>query len=434
MASDASRPNDPIHPHHFPLRLIVAGIVGNMMEWYDFAVYGYFATTIGQHFFPSDDPTTSLIAAFGAFAAGFLMRPLGGVVFGHIGDRFGRKAALTLSVLAMAIPTFLIGILPGYAVLGTAAAVLLVVLRMIQGLSVGGEYTTSIVFLVEESGRKHHGFAASWSGFGAVGGILLGSAVGAIVSAALPPETVQSWAWRLPFVIGLFVGLIGLYVREHIPERARPDRTEIVRSPIAEAFVEHWRTILNIALLNVVGGIAFYFAFVYLVTYMQDVGGLTEAVALEINTLNMVVVLVMTPLSGWLSDRVRRTPLLIVSIGGLLLLSWPLVWALQHHSAGWNLAGQFGFAILIGLLCGVIPVTMVEMTPPAVRCSAISIGYNLCVGVLGGTTPMVATWLIKETGDTYSPAWYLMGAAVISLTVVVFFPGRWTKETEPAVE
>src|SRR6516165_3104454 len=144
--------DDLTHPTHLPVRLIVAGTVGNVMEWYDFAVYGYFAATIGRHFFPSEDATTSLIAAFSVFAAGFLMRPLGGVVFGHIGDRVGRKAALTISVLAMAIPTFLIGLLPGYATLGPAAAVLLVVLRMIQGLSVGGEYTTSIVFLVEGAG------------------------------------------------------------------------------------------------------------------------------------------------------------------------------------------------------------------------------------------------------------------------------------------
>jgi MHS family proline/betaine transporter-like MFS transporter len=420
--------DEPIHPTHFPLRLIAAGTVGNIMEWYDFAVYGYFAATIGQHFFPSDNPTTSLIAAFSVFAAGFLMRPLGGVVFGHIGDKVGRKAALTISVLAMAIPTFLIGILPGYATLGPAAAVLLVILRMIQGLSVGGEYTTSIVFLVEGAGRKHQGFAGSWSGFGAIGGILLGSAVGALVTLTFSQEAVHRWAWRLPFLVGLFVGLAGLYVRRHIAEVHKPAGHARGRSPVWEALRSGWRTILRVGLLNVINGVGFYIAFVFLVTYMQTVGGLSEAAALEINTLNMLVLLAMIPLAGGLSDRVGRKPLLLAGIGGLLVLSWPLFWALHHPMVSWNFVGQLGFAVFIGLFGGTIPVTMVETTPPAIRCSAISIGYNLCVGLLGGTTPLVATWLIQRTHDDLSPAYYVMGAALISLVVAALLPEPFSAE------
>jgi MHS family proline/betaine transporter-like MFS transporter len=413
-----------IHPAHLPLRLIAAGTVGNVMEWYDFAVYGYFAATIGRHFFPAADPLTSLIAAFGVFAAGFLMRPLGGFVFGHVGDRFGRKAALTLSVLAMAIPTFLIGLLPGHATLGPAAAVLLVALRMIQGLSVGGEYTTSIVFLVEGAGRRHRGFAGSWSGFGAVGGILLGSAVGALLTATFPPAAVQRWAWRLPFLVGLFVGLTGLYVRRHIPEAPRPAGLPRGRSPAWEALRSQWRAVLRIALLNAVNGVGFYVAFVFLVTYMQAVGGLTAAAALDVNTVTMVALLAMFPLSGWLSDRVGRKPLLVAGIGGLLVLAWPLFWALHHPSVAWSFAGQLGFAVLIGLFGGALPVAMVEATPRAVRCSAIAIGYNVCVGLLGGMTPLVATWLIGRTHDDLAPAYYVMGAAVVSLVAAVRLPGE----------
>jgi MHS family proline/betaine transporter-like MFS transporter len=415
--------DDAVHPAHLPLRLIAAGTVGNVMEWYDFAVYGYFAATIGQHFFPSDDATTSLIAAFGAFAAGFLMRPLGGAIFGHIGDRVGRKAALTISVLAMAIPTFLIGLLPGYATLGPLAAVLLVLLRMIQGLSVGGEYTTSIVFLVEGAGRRRHGFAGSWSGFGAIGGILLGSAVGALVTVTCSEEAVHRWAWRLPFLLGLVVGLAGLYIREHIPELHQPAQHARGRSPVWEALRSQPRAVLRIALLNVINAIGFYIAFVFLVTYMQTAGGLTEAAALEINTLNMVALLAMIPLSGWLSDQVGRKPLLIAGIGGLLVLSWPLFWALHHPSASWSFVGQFGFAVFIGLFGGVIPVTMVEATPRALRCSAIAIGYNVCLGVLGGLAPLLATWLIQRTHDDLSPAYVVMGAALVSLAVAVRLPG-----------
>src|SRR4030095_16449270 len=174
-------------------RFIIAGIAGNVMEWYDFAVYGYFAQTIGQHFFPSKDPVASLIAAFGVFAAGFLMRPIGGLVFGHIGDRIGRKAALTLSVVAMAVPTFLIGMLPDYAQIGVTASVLLVVLRLVQGLSIGGEYTTSVVFLVDGAAPNRRGLMGSGSIFGAVAGILLGSAIGAMLTSVWSSDTVYAW-------------------------------------------------------------------------------------------------------------------------------------------------------------------------------------------------------------------------------------------------
>jgi MHS family proline/betaine transporter-like MFS transporter len=423
-----AKSDEPMHPTHLPVRLIAAGTVGNIMEWYDFAVYGYFAATIGRHFFPAENATTSLIAAFGVFAAGFLMRPLGGVVFGHIGDQVGRKAALTISVLAMAIPTFLIGLLPGYTTLGPSAAVLLVLLRMIQGLSVGGEYTTSIVFLVEGAGRKHQGFAGSWSGFGAVGGILLGSAVGALVTATLSPEAAHDWGWRLPFLVGLVVGLAGLYVRQHIPEVHKTAEPASGRSPVWEAVRSEWRTILRIGLLNVINGIGFYVAFVFLVTYMQTIGGVSEAAALEINTVNMLALLAMFPLAGWLSDRVGRKPLLVVGIGGLLVLSWPLFWALDHPSVSWNFVGQLGFVVFIGLFGGALPATMVETTPRAVRCSAISIGYNLCVGVLGGLTPLVATWLIQRTHNDLAPAYYVMGAALISLLVAVLLPAMKSAE------
>jgi MHS family proline/betaine transporter-like MFS transporter len=422
-ASAAIHADDHVHPTHLPVRLIAAGTVGNVMEWYDFAVYGYFAVTIGQHFFPSDDAATSLIAAFGVFAAGFLMRPLGGIVFGHIGDRVGRTAALTISVLAMAIPTFLIGILPGYATLGPTAAVLLVILRMIQGLSVGGEYTTSIVFLVEGAGRNHRGFAGSWSGFGAIGGILVGSAVGALVTLTFSADEIAHWGWRLPFLAGLFVGLAGLYVRRHIPELPVPKVQAIGRSPVWEAVRSEWPTVVRIGLLNVINGVGFYVAFVFLVTYMQTIGGLTEAEALEINTVNMAILLALFPLAGWLSDRVGRKALLVAGVGGLLLFAWPLFWALHHpSSAAWNFAGQLGFSILFGLYGGALPAAMVEATPRAVRCSAISVGYNLVVGVLGGTAPLVAAWLIQRTHDDLAPAYYVMVAALISLVVALRLP------------
>ncbi len=405
-------------------RTTLAGIAGNVMEWYDFAVYGYFAPIIGRHFFPSDDPTASLIAAFGVFAAGFLMRPIGGLIFGYIGDRIGRKAALTVSVLAMAVPTCLIGVLPAHNVLGNVAPVLLVVLRMVQGLSVGGEFTTSAVFLAEAAPPGKRGLAASWTTVGASAGTLLGSAVGAGVTSVLSPQAVQAWAWRLPFVLGLAVGLAGLYIRQRIPEPpADWKRADNVRGgPVIDALRTQALAILRISALNVFNAVGFYTVFVYLVTYFDKVVRLSPAAALDINSLNMLALLLVLPAAGALSDRLGRKPMLLAATAGGLIFAWPLFQLMDHRVPMVAGLGQLGLALFVGTFLGVIPVTMVEAFPARVRCSAVSIGYNLCLGIIGGTTPLIATWLIQRSHDDLSPAYYVMAAATVSFVAALFLP------------
>ena len=399
-------------------RAVIAGLAGNVMEWYDFAVYGYFAQVIGQHFFPSEDPTSSLIASFGAFAAGFLMRPVGGLVFGHIGDRLGRKAALTLSVLAMAIPTFLIGLLPDHAQIGALAPILLVALRMIQGLSVGGEYTTSVVFLVEGAAPHRRGFAGSWSPFGAGAGILMGSAVGAVLNTVLSPEAVFAWGWRLPFLLGLGVGVAGLFIRRHIPDPQPHAESKPAGSPIREAFRSEWRTILRIMGFNLMFAVGFYMIFVYVATYLKEIVHVSARSALDINTLSMVIMLALVPLMGLLSDRIGRKPLLLGAALGLALFSWPLFWLMHHPDFYLMFLGQVGFAVFIGMLSGVAPAAMVESLPAHVRCTALSVGYNVTFGLIGGLTPMIAAYLIQCTGEDLAPAYFLILCAVISLGVI----------------
>jgi MHS family proline/betaine transporter-like MFS transporter len=328
-------------------RAIIAGIAGNVMEWYDFAVYGYFAAVIGSQFFPAKDKSSSLIAAFGVFAAGFLMRPLGSLVFGHIGDKLGRKLALSVSVTVMAVPTFLIGLLPTYETAGLTAPVLLVLLRLVQGLSVGGEYTTSDVFLVEQSAPERRGFLGSFVPLGATFGVLLGSAVSAAVTTVLDRGAINSWGWRLAFLLGLVVGLIGVTIRRQLnDDRAAPGGLAPAAAPIRDAFRTRWRAILQVVGLNAAGAVAYYMCFVYVTTYLLRVDFIALSTALDINTIALLVLAMTLVPMGILSDRVGRRPVLLAATGGFFVLAFPLFWMLYHTDVIVVLLGQVTFAVL----------------------------------------------------------------------------------------
>ena len=280
-----------------PLRTVAAGAIGNILEWYDFAIYGYFAAAIGKTFFPREDHVAQVLAAFGIFAVGYLMRPLGGVIVGHIGDRLGRRAALSVSVAAMAIPTFLVGILPGYEVLGELAPILLTVLRVIQGLSIGGEYTTSIVFLVEHARPDRRGLIGAMASFGATGGMLLGSATGAVLAASMPVEALNEWGWRIPFLLGLLVGLAGFLLRRHVADTL-PQHTG-GRPPLIETVRHHGTLLARLAGLSVFLAVSFYLVFLYVVDWLQYADGIAPARALSINTASMLAILPVIVCMGW---------------------------------------------------------------------------------------------------------------------------------------
>lgn len=401
-------------------RGIVAGVVGNMLEWYDFALFGFFAREIGTHFFPAGDPTVSLLAAFGTFAAGFFMRPVGGALFGWIGDRFGRKQALIGSVLAMAFPSCLIGLLPGAARIGLAAPILLILLRMLQGVAVGGEYMASAVFLVEGSEPGRRGFMGSWGPFGASAGTLLGSAAGALVNASLPREAVMAYGWRIPFVLGLLVGLGGLVIRRHYVERV-PHQAP-AKSPLGEAFSAHWRTMLHLVGLTVGLSVGFYTTFVYSSTWLEQIAEVPASTALEINTVVMAVLLAVVPLAGIASDRLGRRRVLVWGAGALMLLAYPSMALMAQGSPEAILTGQGALGLLVGVSGATLPAAMAELAPWRVRCTVLSVGYNVGLAVLGGTTPMVAAWLVSRTGFTLAPAVYLSAAAAVTFVAALRLP------------
>jgi MHS family proline/betaine transporter-like MFS transporter len=401
-------------------RVLAAGFVGNILEWYDFAVYGFFAPTIGKLFFPSDDSATSLIASFGAFAAGFLMRPVGAVLFGYVGDLLGRKRALMLSVVMMAIPTFLVGLLPTHAQIGLAAAALMVLLRMVQGVSVGGEYTSSFVFLVEHAPDNRRAFFGSWSLIGATGGILLGSAVGALIANLTTDAQQEAWAWRLPFLAGVLIAGVGLAIRRGIPEQ--PVAARPAGSPLVEAVTGSWRRLLQAVGLNSMGAVVFYTVFIYMATWLVQEVGETRAEALDINTISMLALALVVVAVALLSDRIGRKPFLLFGSAGIALFGYPLVWLMHHHDPALILAGQIGLAILLGTFSGVIPATMAELFPRNVRVSAASVSYNLPYAMFGGTAPLVATWLVTRTGDAMAISWYLVGISAFAFLVTLTIP------------
>lgn len=400
-------------------RTIAAGAIGNVLEWYDFAVYGYFAAAIGRAFFPQEDSVAQVLAAFGIFAVGFLMRPVGGALIGSLGDKFGRRVALTISVAAMAIPTFLVGILPDYRVLGIAAPIILTLLRMVQGLSVGGEYTTSIIFIIERAPADRRALIGALGSCGAVGGILLGSATGALLASLMSEAALEEWGWRIPFLAGLAVGLAGVVLRRHVEETPRPLQRR--GSPLLDTVRNHGPLLARLAGLSVFNSVGFYLMFVYIVSWLQFADGIAPARALEINSLSMALLMPVMVAMAWLSDRYGRRPVMLGAVALAVVGSLPFFWLMHQPQTGIVLLGQLGFVLSVGTFIGVQPALMVEAVPSEIRCTAIALGYNVTLGLVGGLSPLAATWLVQRTENNYSPAFMIMIAAAVSFAAILRF-------------
>ncbi len=404
---------------------MAAGTIGNVLEFYDFAIYGFFAVSLGHTFFPGSDRVTQVLAAFGVFGVGFLMRPLGGLLTGFIGDRYGRRTALSYSVTAMAVPTFLVGVLPGYETLGVAAPILLILLRVIQGLSVGGEYTTSFTYMVENAPPGRAGLTAAICGAGATLGMMLGSGIGALMASLMPPDDLHAWGWRVPFLLGLAVGMAGYLLRRDIQEMHAPPHAS--HKPIVETFQHNKRLLARLSFLPAYAAVSHYLMFLYIVSWLQFVDGVAPERALSLNTESMAALIPVMIAAGWLSDRVGRKPVLITCIVAGFAGALPFLWLMHHPDPALIRLGQLGFVLVIGGAMGVQPALLVEATPPHIRCTAISIGYNISYGLLGGMAPLAAAWLVARTTMDLSPAFLVMVAAIISFAAVLTF-----KETNPA--
>lgn len=405
-----------------PPRSIFAAASGNVLEWYDFTVYGFLAPTLATLFFPSEDKFASLLSAFAVLAVGYAARPIGSVIFGHIGDRIGRKTALMISVLLMGAGSLAIALLPTYEEIGVTAAVLLVLIRVVQGISVAGEYTASGVLLVEQAQPGRKALTGAWVAFAMMWGCVLGSAVPAAVSSTLSPEDMQSWGWRLPFALGAMVALFSAVLRRNLTESAPSDAQTNEVSPIIESLRHHWRLLIQMVLLLIPSAVIYFVIFVYAVSYLTSQMHFTSAAALDITTVNLIVMALLVPVCGLAADRFGQRSVFLVGAVGTLLVAIPSWWLMHRPDIGIVFLGQFGLTITstVGWALSVSALTL--MAPDHLRCSVVALGYNTCMAIFGGTTPMIATYLVNRTGDDFAPVYYVIVAVLVSLPVIWRLP------------
>lgn len=403
------------------IRVVAAGMIGNVIEWYDFALYGFMAVIISELFFPHGDKTVSLLATYGVFAAGFLMRPLGAVFFGHLGDTIGRKPVLLISVFMMVLPTILLGIMPTFEDWGIYASICLVLIRLLQGFSVGGEFSSSATFMVEAAPPERRGLAGSWANCGAVAGTVLGAGMPATVIWLLGEPAVVDWGWRIPFLLGGLIGVIGLLLRRGLPEEeAPPEKREPGDHPIVRVFREERDVLARVILLTSAYGVVYYLPMVYLPTWQSLYSDIKLHEALFIITLVMAVQMVLVPLVGHFTDRfMRRTRFLALVFGVTGLVALPL-FILTEVGVLWIVILVYlAFATLIAGPLGAVPTTLVEAFDRGHRLTGYSVSFNIGMGIAGGTAPMVATALIAVSGSHYAPAVYLTVAGLVGAAALL---------------
>ncbi|MBU9172026.1 MFS transporter [Burkholderia gladioli] len=399
---------------------VVAAVIGNWLEFFDFTVYGFFAVLIGKLYFPAGDATTSLLLSVATFAAGFFTRPLGSVLLGVHADRRGRKAALNLTIMLMAIGTGLIAIAPTYAQIGVFAPLIIVFARLLQGFSQGGEFGAATSTLLEQGDRAKRGFRASWQLATQGGAALMGSGLAALLSNVLTKDALESWGWRIPFVVGLSIAPVGMLLRRRLAEEPGAASHAIDGGVLRELFTQHARTVLLITLTVMGGTVSTYILTFYMPTYAIHTLGLPMKLSMFVGVASSCVILVMCPVFGWLSDKVgsRKLPI-FVGRGTLVLLLFPAFMLMNRYptlsvvmplTSLMLLFFSMGSASEFALMC--------ESFPRRIRATGISIAYALAVTIFGGTAQLVATWLVRVTGNRLAPAWYVAVCVLLSLVAV----------------
>jgi len=404
-------------------RIIVAASLGNAMEWFDFLVYGYFAVTISKVFFPNENETASLLLTLGTFGAAYVVRPVGAIVIGAYTDRYGRRAGLTLSILLMVIGTTMTAVTPGYATIGLAAPILILLARLTQGFSVGGEFGSAVTFLAEQTASRK-GFVASWqwASTGITG--FLASGFGLALSSILSAEQLTEWGWRVPFLFGILVGPVGVYIRRRLDETPEYVEIEPARTPVRDMLRAYPIEALLAVGVSAISNSSAYII-LYIPTYAMKELHLPQATGFTATLVGAVILGIASPFAGHLSDKFGRGGILAGTAWLFLLTTYPLFFlmvafpslATAIFAAGWLSLVKAGYS-------GVLPSQLSELFPTQVRGIGVSLSFAIAVTIFGGFTPFVATWLIAMTGNSLSPSFYIMLTAAVSLVALGFVRRR----------
>lgn len=403
--------------------IIIAGTIGNLAEWYNFLLYGYLASVISQLFFPTQNSLISLTLAFTVFALSFFVRPLGGILFGWVGDTYGRQRALIISLVMMGIPTFLIGCLPGYNSIGIASPILLCILRVCQGLSAGGEHTGSAVYIAEFAPPARRSLWVSTVLTSAAVGILISSVTSLLIINIFTHAQLLAWGWRVGYWLGTLICFVSIMLRISMPETPyfkKIQKTKLTKRYRISTLIKNPAAFKNLLLVFCLAsswGVFYQILFIWMPTYLTHIQHISSSVALQINSFYILLFACLILIVGYVADYIKRKLLLMLSCLAMAVFAYPLFTMLSSGSL-WQVYSAMGiFTVIFSLYLPAAFVSMVELFSTEVRYTGLSFGFNLGLAIFGGTCPLVATWLIQVTQNKSSPAFYMMFAAVVAFLI-----------------
>ena len=405
-----------------PWKAVLASTIGNALEWYDFLVYGYLAVIISKQFFPADDPVVSMLLTMATFGVGFVVRPIAGIAFGVYADRVGRKAALSTVILLMLVSTAMLAFSPTYKQVGILAPIIVVCSRVLQGISVGGEFGSATALLIEYAPPHRRGFYGSWQMFAQSIGVLMATLMGALLTSVFTEEVLSSWAWRIPFVFGLIIGPVGFYIRRSIEE---PD--EFLKKPdeqmsLFEIFRRYPTELFVSFALGTVSNVMVYVLIAYLPIYAVQSLKTSANAPFVILTLTLLVRMALVPYFGHLSDKIGRKRIMGTALVIFALAIYPaFIWLSIDPTTHVLLVMELVFALLMAAILGPLSTTLAELFPTHIRSTGLSITYNLSASLLGGFTPFLLTWLVAVSHNKLMPAHYLVGFLVLGAVSLLLY-------------